>query len=146
MSRCQIILVLLKITIHFFRTLVDIFLAESTENVYVENRTELMEVDVTQVDRLFGLFGEHHLLFDHERRNSSGCEPCQKWPDQPSLTEMTQKAIEMLQKNTEHGFFLLVEGGRIDHAHHDTYVKFKKKYIPILCIKKFPEFLFFKNI
>ena len=116
---------------------------ESTKNVYVENRTELMEVDVTQVDRLFGLFGEHHLLFDHERRNSSGCEPCQKWPDQPSLTEMTQKAIEMLQKNTEHGFFLLVEGGRIDHAHHDTYVKFYKKSIPILCIKKFPEFFFF---
>ena len=81
-----------------------------------------MAVDVSQVDRLFGLFGEHHLLFDHERRNSTGCEPCQKWPDQPSLTEMTQKAIEMLQKNTEHGFFLLVEGGRIDHAHHDTYV------------------------
>ena len=115
--------------------MVDIFLAESTKNVYVENRTELMEVDVTQVDRLFGLFGEHHLLFDHERRNSSGCEPCQKWPDQPSLTEMTQKAIEMLQKNTEHGFFLLVEGGRIDHAHHDTYVNLKKS--PFLyCVSK----------
>ena len=125
--------------------MVDIFLHESPKNVYVENRTELMEVDVTQVDRLFGLFGEHHLLFDHERRNSSGCEPCQKWPDQPSLTEMTQKAIEMLQKNTEHGFFLLVEGGRIDHAHHDTYVKFKKKSIPILCIKKFPEFFFLQK-
>ena len=118
---------------------------ESTKNVYVENRTELMEVDVTQVDRLFGLFGEHHLLFDHERRNSSGCEPCQKWPDQPSLTEMTQKAIEMLQKNTEHGFFLLVEGGRIDHAHHDTYVKLKKSPFQ-LCIKKFPEFFFFTKI
>ena len=120
---------------------------ESTKNVYVENRTELMEVDVTQVDRLFGLFGEHHLLFDHERRNSSGCEPCQKWPDQPSLTEMTQKAIEMLQKNTEHGFFLLVEGGRIDHAHHDTYVKFKRKihsYIVYLKIHRI--FLYYKNI
>ena len=126
--------------------MVDIFLDESPKNVYVENRTEVMEVDVSQVDRLFGLFGEHHLLFDHERRNSSGCEPCQKWPDQPSLTEMTQKAIEMLQKNTEHGFFLLVEGGRIDHAHHDTYVKFEKKSIPILCIKKFPDFFFFTKI
>ena len=126
--------------------MVDIFLAESTENVYVENRTELMEVDVSQVDRLFGLFGEHHLLFDHERRNNSGCEPCQKWPDQPSLTEMTQKAIEMLQKNTEHGFFLLVEGGRIDHAHHDTSVILKLKFIPTLCIKKFPEFFFFTKI
>ena len=31
---------------------------------------------------------------------------------EPSLTEMTEKAIKVLQKN-EKGFFLLVEGGRI---------------------------------
>jgi alkaline phosphatase len=30
---------------------------------------------------------------------------------------MTTKAIEMLQQNRK-GFFLMVEGGRIDHAHH----------------------------
>ena len=34
---------------------------------------------------------------------------------------MTKKAIEMLSKNTEKGFFLMVEGGRIDHAHHDSW-------------------------
>lgn len=38
---------------------------------------------------------------------------------QPSLAEMTQVAIEMLDKNRE-GYFLLVEGGRIDHAHHEN--------------------------
>lgn len=32
---------------------------------------------------------------------------------------MTAKALEILKKN-ENGFVLLVEGGRIDHAHHDT--------------------------
>jgi alkaline phosphatase len=32
--------------------------------------------------------------------------------------EMTMAALEMLKKNKK-GFFLLVEGGRIDHAHHD---------------------------
>jgi alkaline phosphatase len=36
---------------------------------------------------------------------------------EPSLSEMTVKALEVLQKN-EKGFFLMVEGGRIDHAHH----------------------------
>ena len=30
---------------------------------------------------------------------------------------MTEKAIELLQRD-EDGFFLMVEGGRIDHAHH----------------------------
>jgi hypothetical protein len=31
---------------------------------------------------------------------------------------MVKKAIEILQQDKE-GFFLVVEGGRIDHAHHD---------------------------
>ena len=36
----------------------------------------------------------------------------------PGIVEMTEKAIRFLQKKSENGFFLLVEGGRIDHAHH----------------------------
>ncbi|CAJ0924535.1 unnamed protein product [Ranitomeya imitator] len=35
----------------------------------------------------------------------------------PTLTEMVDVAIRILQKNPR-GFFLLVEGGRIDHGHH----------------------------
>ena len=36
---------------------------------------------------------------------------------EPSLSEMTSKAIDILAKNPT-GFFLMVESGRIDHAHH----------------------------
>ncbi|MEM7277147.1 MAG: alkaline phosphatase, partial [Pseudomonadota bacterium] len=36
---------------------------------------------------------------------------------QPSLAQMTLRAIELLDTNPN-GYFLLVEGGRIDHGHH----------------------------
>jgi len=42
-------------------------------------------------------------------------------PTQPTLAEMTAKSIELLAKNPN-GFFLMVEGGKIDHALHDSNV------------------------
>jgi len=39
---------------------------------------------------------------------------------EPSLEEMTEAAIKVLRKDPN-GFVLLVEGGRIDHAHHDNF-------------------------
>jgi alkaline phosphatase len=36
---------------------------------------------------------------------------------EPSIKEMTKKAIELLSTNPN-GYFLLVEGGKIDHGHH----------------------------
>ncbi|HTJ41001.1 MAG TPA: alkaline phosphatase [Kofleriaceae bacterium] len=38
---------------------------------------------------------------------------------EPSLAEMTTKAIDILSKNPN-GYYLMVEGGRIDHALHET--------------------------
>lgn len=59
--------------------------------------------------KLFGLFDLDHLAFERVRADDAGGEP--------SLSSMTAKAIEMLARD-EDGFFLLVESGRIDHAHH----------------------------
>jgi len=44
------------------------------------------------------------MRFEVDRQRDEGGEP--------SLSEMTEKAIRILQKNPQ-GFFLLVEGGRI---------------------------------
>ena len=41
---------------------------------------------------------------------------------QPSLAEMTTKAMDILSQNPN-GYFLMVEGGRIDHALHGTNAK-----------------------
>ena len=37
---------------------------------------------------------------------------------EPSLTEMTETAIKMFSKSDQ-GFFLMVEGAKIDMGHHD---------------------------
>lgn len=42
--------------------------------------------------------------------------------DEPSLIEMTQKALQMVTKNPN-GFVLMIESGRIDHGHHETRAK-----------------------
>ncbi|CAH2044359.1 unnamed protein product, partial [Iphiclides podalirius] len=41
---------------------------------------------------------------------------------EPTLAELTEAAIRALSRN-EKGFFLFVEGGRIDHAHHENLVQ-----------------------
>ncbi len=58
---------------------------------------------------LFGLFEPDHMQFEHDRAQDGAGEP--------SLKQMTVAAIERLQRNPN-GYVLLVEGGRIDHAHH----------------------------
>lgn len=41
---------------------------------------------------------------------------------EPTLEELTRVAIKMLQKETK-GFYLFVEGGRIDHGHHENWAR-----------------------
>ncbi|XP_012347132.1 alkaline phosphatase-like isoform X3 [Apis florea] len=76
---------------------------------YVANKEQFESVDPRKVNHLLGLFSYSHMDFDVDRNtNGSG---------DPSLAEMTIKALRILAKNPE-GYFLFVEGGRIDHAHH----------------------------
>ena len=77
--------------------------------VYMESRADFDSLDFTKAERVFGLFNKTHLRFDANRKS--------KTIKEPSLSEMTEKALQVLSKNSK-GFFLLVEAGRIDHAHH----------------------------
>ena len=58
--------------------------------------------------QLLGLFEPSHMQWEADRGEDLGGEP--------SLAEMTRRAIEHL--DNDKGFFLMVEAGRIDHAHH----------------------------
>jgi len=76
----------------------------------VFNGTGLQKIDATKTDKLLGLFSSSHMQYELERISSGD--------KQPSLALMTQKAIEILSRNPK-GFFLMIEGGRIDHAGHE---------------------------
>ncbi|MGG7213825.1 alkaline phosphatase [Clostridium nigeriense] len=61
-------------------------------------------------DKLWGSFADADLKYDFDRQSDNDNV-------QPSLGEMTEKAIEVLNKD-EDGFFLMVEGSKIDWAAH----------------------------
>ncbi len=90
------------------RNLVTEWQTQYPDATYVMDQTGFDSIadDATKV---FGLFNESHMQYEADRANDVAGEP--------SLTDMTTKAIEVLGKN-DNGFFLTVESGRIDHAHH----------------------------
>ncbi|CUR46769.1 alkaline phosphatase [Alloalcanivorax xenomutans] len=81
---------------------------------YVSSGSELGNVDPGSTDKLFGLFNSSDLNYELDRVNND--------LDEPSLAEMTSTAIDILSRNQD-GYFLMVEGGRIDHALHGTNAK-----------------------
>ncbi|RVE46598.1 hypothetical protein evm_008731 [Chilo suppressalis] len=77
----------------------------------VSNKTELGSIDPDN-DYLLGIFAASHLSYEYQRNQT----------DMPSLSDMVEAAIKVLRKN-EKGFFLMVEGGNIDMAHHRGWAK-----------------------
>jgi alkaline phosphatase len=72
----------------------------------VENRRDLQGI---AAGRVFGMFAASHMDPDIDRPRLH--------PDQPSLEEMTRKALELLSRNRS-GFFLMVEASQVDWASH----------------------------
>lgn len=75
---------------------------------FVTNKDELAAA--RGADKVLGLFSDSHLPYALDR------SPDDKTKG-PSLVEMTKAALDILSRN-ENGFFLMIEGGRIDHAAH----------------------------
>jgi alkaline phosphatase len=63
--------------------------------------------DLAATKPFFALLADDHLAYEVDRRHT----------DEPSLAEMTQKALELLSAGDD-GFFVMIEAGRIDHAAH----------------------------
>jgi alkaline phosphatase len=83
---------------------------------YINSRDALLNIDLNQFkpgskNKLLGLFRSSHVSYEQDRQLAN------EW--EPSLSDMAQIAIEILKrKGGTKGFFLMVEGGRIDHLGH----------------------------
>ncbi|XP_057602470.1 intestinal-type alkaline phosphatase-like [Hippopotamus amphibius kiboko] len=77
---------------------------------YVWNRTALVQASTDpSVTHLMGLFEPGDMKYEIQRDHTKD----------PSLEEMTEAALRVLSRNPR-GFYLFVEGGRIDHGHHES--------------------------
>jgi len=83
------------------------WLARRPRSAYARNAQELAAIDPARTDHLLGLFAFENMRFEADRGGSG----------EPSLSEMTVAALAILERNPK-GYFLMVEGGRIDHGHH----------------------------
>ena len=72
---------------------------------YVTDRNTLLGFDG---EKLIGLFASNYMSYENDRPTT-----------EPSIAEMTEKAIDLLSGN-EDGFFIMVEAGNIDHAGHSN--------------------------
>jgi alkaline phosphatase len=91
------------------RDLIDEWVRAQPDSRFVWNKAQFDAIDPAKVQHLLGLFEPSHMRYDVDRKEDGAGEP--------SLAEMTTKAIQLLSKNKQ-GYYLMVEGGRIDHAHH----------------------------
>ncbi|KAM3955472.1 membrane-bound alkaline phosphatase-like [Aphomia sociella] len=96
------------------RNLIDEWMqVRESQNVsyeYVWNREQLFNLTEPLPEYLLGLFEGSHMQYHMEANVTM----------EPTLTELTEIAIRSLSRN-EKGFFLFVESGRIDHAHHGNF-------------------------
>ncbi len=89
------------------RRLYEEWIAARPGSAFVWNKAGFDAIDPASTRHLLGLFEPSHMLYEEDRADGN----------EPSLAEMTGKALDILQ-GSEKGYYLMVEAGRVDHAHH----------------------------
>lgn len=99
------------------RNLINEWRALNPTSTYVNSKQGLTNLDPANTQQVLGLFNSDHISYNLDVQRD-GLQDVM-----PSLTDLTLKAIDILSQSDE-GFFLFVEGGRIDHGHHDNFARY----------------------
>ena len=91
------------------RDLVSEWAAKSDQHQVIYDGAAFEATDFASDVRVLGLFEPSHMQYELDRPTDEAGEP--------SISEMTEAAITRLSQD-EDGYVLMVESGRIDHAHH----------------------------
>lgn len=88
------------------------YVSDDMKSHFIQNNIQYIEDDIVsfrkhESGKIWALFSKRELPYDLDRDTSRI----------PSLEEMTRKALHVLSQN-ENGFFLMVEGSKIDWAAH----------------------------
>lgn len=93
---------------------------QDSENLYdvlidkgytiITTKKQLMSLSA-ETQQVWGMFANNHMVHDIDRKQFA--------PQEPSLAEMTQKAIDILSSDP-YGFFLMVEGSQVDWSSHEN--------------------------
>ncbi|XP_037952656.1 alkaline phosphatase 4-like [Teleopsis dalmanni] len=80
---------------------------------FVQTREQLEKLDLKKTEHLLGLFRNNHITYKIAKEE-----------EEPTLKEMTEAALNVLERgHKSNGYLLIVEGGRIDQAHHQNYAR-----------------------
>ncbi len=91
------------------RNLITEWTAKSPDHAFIFDKAGFEAADFTTGTKVLGLFEPGHMQYELDRDKDKAGEP--------HIADMTRAAITRLSQNSD-GFVLMVEGGRIDHAHH----------------------------
>lgn len=86
--------------------------AKASNGRFVSDAKGLRALNNRDTAPVLGLFNADHLSFEHDRKDDA----------EPSLPEMARFALAKLEAGKAarggKGYYLMIEGGRIDHGHH----------------------------
>ncbi len=83
---------------------------QDESHVVARTGAEFSALNAADHQDVLGLFTKSHMSYEADRKEG----------EEPSLADMTSFAIDNLSARDTDGYVLMVEAGRIDHAHHGS--------------------------